>query len=268
MFEEYGAYTVGKGENDEEYKQVQRQRQKERQIRKEKTQAKMLEVAGDTEEAKKYRNRAAQHNRELKKYCEEKGLSYRADRTGTYGYVDKSGKSGIINLDKNYSVKALLEKQDGEMSNGIGNLTESIDNAVNDKIVKLRVNLFDKSDPIYFDVFSVEEEDGFEDICMHGSSDSVQRTIDGKPVNMTAKEFAKFLKSDTSYKGGDIRLAACSVGKGDNSFAQQLSKELGVTVKAPDDDVYYIPDEGIMFVGSPYRNTGTWRIFRNGDEVK
>ena len=75
-------------ENSEEYEQVQRQRQKERQIRKEKTHADMLEAAGDAEEAKKYRNRATQHNRELKAYCEENGLSYRKDRTGTYGYKD------------------------------------------------------------------------------------------------------------------------------------------------------------------------------------
>ena len=75
-------------ENSEEYEQVQRQRQKERQIRKEKMQADMLEAVGDTEEAKKYCNRAAQHNRELKDYCEENGLSYRKDRTKTYGYKD------------------------------------------------------------------------------------------------------------------------------------------------------------------------------------
>lgn len=150
------------------------------------------------------------------------------------------------------------------MSGGIGNQAE----ASNDKAVKLKVNLFDSIDPIYHDVFSIDEEDGFEDICVHGSSGYVQIKIDGKSVNMTPKEFAEYLKSGTSYKGGDIRLAACSTGKGDNSFAQQLSKELGVTVKAPDDDVYYIPDDGMIFVGSPYRNTGTWRIFRKGDEVK
>ena len=84
---------------------------------------------------------------------------------------------------------------------------------------------------------------------------------------MSAKEFAVFLKENTAYNGGDIRLASCSTGQGDNSFAQQLSKELGVTVKAADSDVYFIPDEGILFVGSPYANTGKWRTFRNGDEI-
>lgn len=142
---------------------------------------------------------------------------------------------------------------------GVGNLTTSV--------IKLRVNMFDKSDPLYLDAFSIEGEDGFEDICIHGCSSSVQRIVDGKPVNMSATEFAESLKKDTSYKGGNIRLASCSTGKGENSFAQQLSKALSVTVKAPDDDVFYAPDEGTLFVGSPYANVGKWRVFKNGDEV-
>lgn len=146
-----------------------------------------------------------------------------------------------------------------EQGKGVGNLTTSI--------IKLRVNMFDKSDPLYLDAFSIEGEDGFEDSCIHGCSNSVQRIINGEPVNISATEFADILKSDTSYKGGNIRLASCSTGKGENSFAQQLSKVLSVTVKAPDDDVFYAPDEGILFVGSPYANTGKWRVFKNGDEV-
>lgn len=146
---------------------------------------------------------------------------------------------------------------------GAGDLTK----LKSSDIIKLRVNLFDKSDPLYLDAFSIEGEDGFEDVCLHGCSSSVQRIVNGKPVNMSAEEFADFLKADTSYKGGNIRLASCSTGKGENSFAQQLSKALAVTVKAPDDDVFYAPDEGTLFVGSPYANTSKWRVFKNGDEV-
>lgn len=147
--------------------------------------------------------------------------------------------------------------------NGVNDLTKG----ETSDIIRLRVNLFDKSDPLYLDAFSIEEEDGFEDICLHGCENSVQRKVDGKPVNMSAEQFAEFLKSDTSYKGGNIRLASCSTGKGENSFAQQLSRVLKITVKAPDDDVFYAPDEGTLFVGSPYANIGKWRVFKNGDEV-
>lgn len=131
--------------------------------------------------------------------------------------------------------------------------------------IKLQVNLFDKDDDLYLDAFSIEPLPGYEDICIHGSPSSVQKKINGKKEDMSASEFAKYLKS-TNYKGGNIRLASCETGKGDNSFAQQLSKELGVKVVAPDDDVYYLPDEGVVFVGSPHSNTGKWRVFNSGVE--
>lgn len=134
-------------------------------------------------------------------------------------------------------------------------------------IIKLRINLFADFDPLYLDALGIEEDFGFEDICIHGSSNSVQTRMNGKLINMSALEFADFLKKQTSYNGGDIRLVSCETGKGENSFAQQLSKILAVTVKAPDDDVYYAPDEGTVFVRASYANIGKWRIFKNGVEV-
>ena len=95
----------------------------------------------------------------------------------------------------------------------------------------------------------------------------MQKRIDGELKNMTAKEFADFLKKSTNYKGGDIRLASCSTGAGENSFAQQLSKELGVRVMAPDSDLYYAPNEGTVFGGAPNCNLGKWRTFENGVEI-
>jgi len=146
------------------------------------------------------------------------------------------------------------------------NAEKGFTNARESGIIKLRVNLFDKSDPLHIESVLVEEEDGFEDVCLHGCSEFVQTKIDGKLKNFNAKEFAEFLKQNAEYRGGDIRLASCSTGKGDNSFAQQLSKELGVTVKAPDDDLYYVVDH--YLIGSRYTNMGKWRVFRNGVEVE
>ena len=83
---------------------------------------------------------------------------------------------------------------------------------------------------------------------------------------MNAVEYAEYLKS-TGHTIRDFRLAACSTGKGDNSFAQQLSKELQIKVKAPDDDVYYIPEDGVLRIGSEYRDIGKWRTFDRGVEV-
>ena len=83
---------------------------------------------------------------------------------------------------------------------------------------------------------------------------------------MSASEFASYLKESTNYNGGDIRLASCETDKSDNSFAQQLSKELGVRVMEPYSDVYYASNEGVLFVGSPHANVGEWRVFNNGEE--
>lgn len=145
--------------------------------------------------------------------------------------------------------------------------TKKVDKVSKRDIIKLRINLFDKTDPLYYDALSIEEEDGYKDVCIHGSPNSVQKTINGKITNMDARTFAEYLK-ENGYKGENIRLASCSTGAGNNSFAQQLSKELNATVKAPDGDVYYIPQEGVLFVGSPYSSIGKWRIFKNGVEIK
>lgn len=44
------------------------------------------------------------------------------------------------------------------------------------------------------------------------------------------------MRSD--YNGEPIRLLCCETGKGDNCFAEQLSKLLGVDVEAPTETIY------------------------------
>lgn len=144
---------------------------------------------------------------------------------------------------------------------------KSVAKSSKNDIIKLQINLFDTSDPLYVEAYSMEEEDGFENVCMHGSPNSVQRIINGVPTNYSAAEFAEYLRNSKEYNGTDLKLLSCSTGKGDNSFAQQLSKELGIRVKAPDDDVYYAVEEGIAFVGASNANTGKWRLFENGVEI-
>lgn len=77
--------------NDEEdkelYNKVCRQRELERKVRKSKTEADMLEAAGDTEGAKEVRRKMAEQNKALKFYCDSNGLKYRSDRVRTYGAI-------------------------------------------------------------------------------------------------------------------------------------------------------------------------------------
>ena len=77
--------------NDEEdkelYNKVCRQRELERKVRKSKTEADMLEAAGDAEGAKEGRRKMAEQNKALKSYCDSNGLKYRSDRVRTYGAI-------------------------------------------------------------------------------------------------------------------------------------------------------------------------------------
>jgi hypothetical protein len=61
-------------------------------VRKSKTEADMLEAAGDTEGAKEVRRKMAEQNKALKSYCDSNGLKYRSDRVRTYGSVKPSPK--------------------------------------------------------------------------------------------------------------------------------------------------------------------------------
>lgn len=180
---------------------------------------------------------------ELNNFCDKTGLLKRNDRVQKYGFGRSTAQKAV-----QANKKAVAKSK-------------------NNSIIKLQINYFSPSDPLYVEAFSMEEEEGFVNICMHGSPQSVQRLIDGVPTNFTASEFAELLKNNKKYNGEDLKLLSCSTGKGDNSFAQQLSKELGIRVKAPDDDVYYAVEEGVAFVGASYGNTGKWRIFENGVEI-
>ena len=86
------------------YHKVCKQRELERKVRKSKTEADMLEAAGDTEGAKEVRRRMTEQNKALRSYCEGSGLKYRSDRVRTYGAIapkkalDKSAESGIIEM--------------------------------------------------------------------------------------------------------------------------------------------------------------------------
>ncbi|MBP1544760.1 MAG: hypothetical protein J6A16_11755, partial [Oscillospiraceae bacterium] len=74
------------GDNDEElYYKVCKQRELERKVRRSKTEADMLDAAGDAEGARAVRQKANQYNKELKGFCQQNGLKYRTDRVRTYG---------------------------------------------------------------------------------------------------------------------------------------------------------------------------------------
>ena len=81
---------------------------------------------------------------------------------------------------------------------------------------------------------------------------------------------------------------SCRTGEGDNSFAEKVSKELNVTVVAPDQRVYFNEDGQIGAYKAKYVDSnneykrddngnakskersnirGNWRVFQNGKEI-
>lgn len=236
------------------YEAEQKQRAYERKIRESKrilaAYDESIKGAEDNAVRKAYQNifdkesvKLKRRESELDNFCDKTGLLKRSDRVQKYGFGRSTAQK---------AVKANKK---------------AVANSKNNSIIKLQINYFSPTDPLYVEAFSMEEEEGFVNVCMHGSPQSVQRLIDGVPTNFSAPEFAELLKNNKKYNGEDLKLLSCSTGKGDNSFAQQLSKELGIRVKAPDDDVYYAVEEGVAFVGASYGNTGKWRIFENGVEI-
>ncbi len=89
-------------EDKELYNKVCKQRELERKVRKSKTEADMLEAAGDAEGAKQVRQRGTEQNKALKSYCDSNGLKYRSDRVKTYGSVKPPEKHY---LKGDYSIK-------------------------------------------------------------------------------------------------------------------------------------------------------------------
>ncbi len=108
----------------------------------------------------------------------------------------------------------------------------------------------------------VKKIDGFTDVAVHGSPDSISVMIskEGKEreIVLDHRSLAKFLKSDKGYDKGNIRLLSCKTGCETGTFAQNLANKMGVTVRAPSDTLFIFPS-GKMVIGPNMRtNSGRW----------
>ena len=60
---------------------------------------------------------------------------------------------------------------------------------------------------------------------------------------LTPQQLAKKIKSNPKYSACmPVDLLSCNTGKGANSYAQKLANELGATVTAPDNYLWYYSD--------------------------
>ncbi|MFJ2191223.1 RHS repeat-associated core domain-containing protein [Kitasatospora sp. NPDC087861] len=128
-----------------------------------------------------------------------------------------------------------------------------------------RTNYMDSDDPFAIGHEKSEPLDGFHDVVIHGTPNSVMPTPTGAQYDN--RWLANRLVRDPSYPGGNIRLCACSTGAPGGSFAQNLANKLGVNVLAPKDTLWAF-SSGNLWVG-PSRfklsqSPDMWTLFRPG----
>lgn len=90
---------------------------------------------------------------------------------------------------------------------------------------------------------------------------------------LSPKELAIIIKRAPDYSPAKpVRLNACSSAQGDNSAAQQLSKELPNSIigSTTDTEVDFRYINGRPMIGSPVKPSGNgkWRTFQNGKEMR
>lgn len=239
------------------YNKVCRQRELERRVRKSKTEADMLEAAGDTEGAKQVRQKMTAQNKALKSYCDSNGLKYRSDRVKTYGGVKPKAASGAKSVAKPLTFSA---NGDTIKPYEIPITRQEVKDMVkrSDSLLK---PIFAEDTPgnmFATNVSRVKPEKGKYDVALHGSDKSAE--FFGKPID--AYTLAKIIKSRKDYKvGTPVRLLSCNTGNTDetgNCFAQLLANELHTTVYAPT-KVIYVDSNGVVSIGD--YNDGTMKEF-------
>lgn len=134
--------------------------------------------------------------------------------------------------------------------------------------MKLSSRYLNKNDELYQRAAKIKPLEGFDDIVVHGDPYGfVFIDSDGAETNISALEFAKILRTDDNYKGGDIRLIACQVGAGDGVVPQCIANELNVNVLAPT-EIVNVDFEGNIILADNETNaragieTGEWKLFK------
>lgn len=135
-----------------------------------------------------------------------------------------------------------------------------------------------RSTEFYERMSKVKPLPDYQDFGIHGDQDGYAFAYTdasgediGKWTQVSVREFAAMILSNPDYRGGPIRLLACSTGKHPDGAAQQLANYLGVEVLAPNKDLYIFDDgtynlassewESKMIKKGELRETGKWIPF-------
>lgn len=103
-------------------------------------------------------------------------------------------------------------------------------------------------DAVMEEALTIPPKPGYYDVVVHGSPYGVSiKDERGEVRNITPKQLALLIKRQKDYDGEKIRLLSCSTGQEEHGFAQQLAREMGKEVRAPNRDMSpYEHDSPIM----------------------
>ena len=131
-----------------------------------------------------------------------------------------------------------------------------------------------KLTPLYNAAKQIEPLEGYHDIICHcdGLNFQYENTND-ELIEFDVNKMCRYIKKDKTYKGGPIRLVACS--SGNELVAQRIADKLGVDVYAPTEDVNFLQvDIGkqVMILGNHYKThgieSGEWKLFKTNKTKK
>ena len=150
--------------------------------------------------------------------------------------------------------------------------TESTDRKGPIPLSRIHVN---KEDQLYKNLQKLKPYKDYEDFAIHSAKDlkTVEYvTTAGKSTFYSAKEYAKIIQDDDSYRGGKVRLLSCGMGSDGTTFAQELANNLGKEVIAPTETLW-TNEDGELFVtnsrhlaemwydGVKVNQSGRWKVF-------
>ena len=182
---------------------------------------------------------------------------------------EKEKKENEIIRSDMFSAKEITDNQ-----RTIHSSVKETQRTTSEDLLTLSINLLNNSDPLLERMLKVEPIIGFEDVYGHGDAYSMilcnMNAIENG--NISANDVLDWILKSGSYKGGNIRLLACSTGKEPAVVPRYLAKKLNVLVMAPSEDVNVDFDGKIILADDPKDakmniNTGEWLIFKPDGSV-
>ncbi|WP_344796567.1 RHS repeat-associated core domain-containing protein, partial [Litoribacillus peritrichatus] len=139
---------------------------------------------------------------------------------------------------------------------------------VSDTFKGVDINLFSTDEAIHYSAKNVDNKDDIFIVGGHGSPD---RMVDQNRELVTPVALARMIKNHPKYQEGmQVYLLSCSTGQGSNSFAEQLTKEMGGPVTAPTTLAWYWSDGTVRPFEAKAKLDENGRVVKdgNGNPVK